>query len=575
MNEHEELPPPSKLSQSNWLEQELCQRDGGESKNTAWELDLGIKWFSRAGIVMLLVGCAMALNYSWEFLNAILIPEVKIIISSLVAFGLFIAGGRLLNRFQLLGRILQGGGLALGYLSLFGMFFIPAVRIFHDPSLQSLGWGLLLLYVGFMIAMARKMDSRSVAVLSLGFGYYTASYAGTQLVCFVAGSMLGVASLVLGGHKKGWGLLPKVGFAGFVFIYLLWQGSWMIPEQHLLQGLPSHIFSDSADETIYLITNFLLFHMAGFRNRPDSKPATAWGNLSLSVMNTLLVYGLLVFTQGGTLFGFKGMGEAFLCLMQLGTYVAMLRLSADRTDQPLQAHLVMGILFFLLTIFSLMDAHMQPIAISVGALVLGLLSRPEGGQNLYRVLSGLLLVVACLTLATFNWQATSPAVLLFTVGGVSLTGLALERCLFSGLWQELSVTVLIVSSFLFLLSIMVGLEHQWITLGTVLTGFAFLIAGFLSAETKYRWSGLGWIFLAVCRLVTVDLLMLAMPYKILLFLAMGALLLIASYGYNQLARSRCQTGQDTSSSELNLNLPIGGLEGQPVLPDTHHQTKEV
>lgn len=575
MNEQEDWPPRPELSQHHRYEQTLHDSGGSQTQNPSWELDLGIRWFSRAGIVALLIGCAMALNYSWGYVYTPLIPEIKILISAVFALALFWGGSRLLERFQLLGRILQGGGLALGYLSLFGMFFIPAVQIFHDPGLQSVGWGLLLLYVGFMIGLSQKMDSRSVAVLSLGFGYYTASYAGTQMISFMASFILSVASVILGNHKQGWKLLPKVGFAGFVFSYLLWQGGWMILEPHVLHVMPTHLFSKNIDETFYLISHFLLFHLSGFGGRLNSETQHSWSNTAFCAANSLLSYILLVSTQNGVLFGWKGSAEALLCLVHLGTYGALLKVSANSPSLKSQANLLLALLYFLLTIFAWMDATMQPVAIAAGALVLGLSGCERADHPLYRMMAGFLLLLACITLLTFNWSDTPAVLLLWTVGSVSLAGLILESFVLGERCEGLGGAMLAISSFLFLLAIMVSLQNQWVTLATVLTGFAFLLAGFALAQPKYRWSGLAWMFLALCRLVTVDILMLAMPYKILLFLAVGALLLAASYGYNRLARTLGKSGQETGLSPFNPAESVKGVEGQPVLPHTHHKPEEV
>jgi hypothetical protein len=95
---------------------------------------------------------------------------------------------------------------------------------------------------------------------------------------------------------------------------------------------------------------------------------------------------------------------------------------------------------------------------------------------------------------------------------------------------------MLLSGFVFLLALMIGLSSYWITLSIVLTGFVLLLGGFVSSQEKYRWMGLAWLFLAIIRVFFIDLLTLAMPYKIVLFLVLGITLLAGSFGYNLLAR---------------------------------------
>ncbi len=528
------------------------------SEDGSWELNLGVKWFSRAGIVALLVGFAMALNYSFPYLNDVLIPEVKLLIGALMAFGLFLGGSFLHRRFQLLGRILQGGGLSLGYLTLYGAFFIPAVQIFSDPALQNVGWGLLFLYVGAMIACSRKMDSIAVAVLSLGFGYYTASYAGSQLVALLSATLLSLAAVSLGraapNSAAPWDWLPKVGFIGFIFIYLFWH--WFGQSgAHYVSLLPETLFADHQDETIFLLVNWLLFHCSTVFPSLFTGEQTS-GRTSFNATNSFIVYGLLVLTQSNPLFGNQGLLESIFALIHISAFILMSRLCPDagveQDDSQSKSHLLMSVLFSVLSVFAILDADMQPIALAGGAMLMGLLSQDKRYGAVYRTLACIILGVAFSSLLLFQWTAVPAIVLLLSVGSVALVGLFTENRVLKDCEDVFRISLMLLSSFVFLIALMVALESYWITFSIVLSGFAFLMGGFATAQRKYRWAGLAWIFLAGFRLLTIDLLTLETPYKILLFLALGVTLLIGSYGYNVLSRKLFESNVASTVSDDTL-----------------------
>lgn len=71
-----------------------------------WELTLGIKWFSRIGIIALLIGVALGLNCAMPYVSS----EVKLMLGGLSALGLFALGTKLHEKMTLLGRVLQAGG---------------------------------------------------------------------------------------------------------------------------------------------------------------------------------------------------------------------------------------------------------------------------------------------------------------------------------------------------------------------------------------------------------------------------------------------------------------------------------
>jgi hypothetical protein len=507
---------------------EISSPEAPEEK-TSWEMDLGIKWFSRAGIVTLLIGFAMALNYSFPYLNHILVPEVKLLIGGLVAIGLFLGGSKLFKHFQLLGRILQGGGFSLGYLTLFGMFFIPAVQIFPEPNLQSLGWGLLLLYVGGMLTFSQAIGSRSIALLSLAFGYYTASYSGTQLAALLSATLLGLAS-VIASRRQGWQYLSIVGLAGGLFTCLYWHWFGAMGISHV-SLIPSALAGNTADELCFLALNYTLFHLASFR----ASFRNGHIGKGMVVLNSLLSYSTVLLIQGSDVLMHQGTVEGILALVHMISFVIISRIKSE--DRALaQGQLLLSAFYALLATMGLLGAEMKPVAFAAQALLFGFVGSGSQFRKWYTSLSVLFLGAGFLTLAGFTWSLLPAMSLVGIVGMVALSALILEGTTFQPGEPVYRICLLLVSSFVFLTALMIGLQSYWITLAVVITGFTLLMGGFVSHQARYRWMGLCWIFLAAFRLFTVDLLTLETPYKIVLFLGLGVTLLAGSYGYNHLSR---------------------------------------
>lgn len=496
-----------------------------KSLDQTLEMSIGIKWFSRAGIVALLIGFAMALNYSFPYLNSILIPEVKLLIGGIVAIGLFLGGTKLLERFQLLGRILQGGGFSLGYLTLYGMFFIPAVQIFAEPHLQSLGWGLLLLYVGGMLIFSRSIGSRSIALLSLGFGYYTASYAGTQLTALLSATLLGCAT-VAASRRKGWEVLSQVGLIGGLLTCVFWHFFGNTSTNHV-NVMPSVVLGENLDQLVFLAVNYLLFHIASIRN--------SYLPQGMLMLNSLLSYSSFLVIQAGEPLLISGAVEGGLALVHLLSFGIVSK--TKRLDRELlEGQLLLGSFYSVMAILGLLGAEMRPVAFAAEAMLLGLMSRTDRFHVIYTILSVFFLFASFLSLLFFDWTSMPAFTLLSVVGLVSLVSLMLEANVYKNNDRIGRICLMIVSSFVFLTALMIGLQSYWITLATVITAFVLLMGGFISHQSRYRWMGLCWMFLAGFRLFTVDLLTLETPYKVLLFLVLGVTLLAGSYGYNQLSQ---------------------------------------
>jgi hypothetical protein len=488
------------------------------------EVDLGVKWFSRIGIVVLLIGVVMGLTYAFPVFPA----EMKVLVSLAITAVLFFFGNSLIQGHAILGRILQAGGVAMGYVTLFGAFFIPDMQLLDN---QWLGWSLLTAYVAAMLFWAHKIESQTVALLSLGFGYYTASYSGSEQVAYLTTGLLGLAAVALCTVHTQWNWLLKGCLVGSFGTYLNWLGFNTGSTLHVNIGqVPTGTFSI---KQLYLIFTFLLFHLASFLPREK-------GDELLLLVNTFAFYALYAFTQDLNLLP-NGLLEASIGLVMLGSMwlVDKLGQRAEKR-QWMDLSMILTLIFVTLATLQYFDGLLLATVLAGEALALGWLSLQGHYRRTSQVASWLLLAGAALLLPfqlhPFVKMGVTPATEVLGALGVILVGYILERTTYRSYPQVVKVLLLGALSLDWLIALVILFDGQALTLSWVLTGFVLILTGLAMRIRLYRWMGLAWLLLSGGKLLLVDTMMLSVPEKILLYLVLGVGLLGASYLYSRIGK---------------------------------------
>ncbi len=518
---------------SDMHEKSLESRDPEQSAPMQpWELALGMKWFSRLGIVALLIGFVLALKYTFAQIDPAVAAWAKIITGWVVAGGLFGLGTRLHRNYAVLGRVLQGGGMTLGYLSLYGMFFIPEVRLVHD-HVYAIGWPLLCAYIALMIVTARRLESRTMALLSLAFGYYTASFSGSQSMAFLSTGVLAAASVFLSLYKDSWRVIGISGMVGTLLTFLYWNVMAPAPEANAFAVVPA--FGVYEDQKLYLGYHFLLFHLGNLIPSRNSSGL-------LNVLNSFVFYVLFLLTKGET--WPDGLFELMIAAVHGLSYAfIVMRRPDERHGFYAASNLILFLSFLGLATIDYFSGVTRVAVVAAQALCIGLMSNRSLESSaeswVLRFAAYFFWAVAVFDGVTMAWGSLSTVSLLLTVGMVSLTGIILENRVFSrmlsGETDQLvqSVIILAITNGLFGTALVYSQSLHWMTLSFVLTGLVMLLGGFGMRERKYRWAGLLWFLCALFRLVVVDLATLDTPYKIALFMGLGVTLLAGSYVYHR------------------------------------------
>lgn len=465
-----------------------------------FEFQLGIKWLSRIGIVALLIGLAMALSYSFPNFT----KEMKILTGFVLAGGMYGIGHWLFRQAPVLGRILQGGGISIGYLSLFSVFFIPEVQLVTAPQV---GLVLLLAYVAGILALAHKLNSQTVALLSLAFGYYTAGYSESYLIAFWSAAILSLGTIGVARLHQNWNIIAKANLVGAFWIYLAWN-----------HRVPMGDISGK----LYLAYTFVLFHAVSLLRARQ-------GDVALNLLNISGFFLLFRLTQpdpqpAGSL-------EYILAGIQFGSFMILNTLYPERKQDSLPyGLLITALVFSVLGIMRFFDTQSMSAVLTAVALCLGLLSI-KGTYQKVLVVSTYLLLFFSMFQILIAWPNLSDQVQVVTVAWFGMSTLILESTAFKAHNLALRLIIMIVSMLLFWATILDAVPSEWRTVSFISTGFSLLTLGFILPRKFYRWSGLTWIFVIGGFSLLADLVSLSTGYKIILFILLGAGLLAGSYGY--------------------------------------------
>ena len=246
----------------------------------------------KAGIAILFVGLAFLAKYAAE--HSHLAPEVRLAAIGIVAIALLAVGWRLRHARPGYAQVLQGGAVAVLYLTLFAAFRYYGV-LAAGPS-----FALMVVVAGLAAALAVLQDARSLAVVGALGGFATplivstGSDSAAALFTYYFVLDVGIAAVA---WFRTWRALNVVGFLGTFVIGTAWGVQRYTPQ--------SFAMSES-----FLVAFFLLFVLIMLlparRAAPDTASArsNAWVNSSLlfglPTITFALQYGLVRDTPFGT-----------------------------------------------------------------------------------------------------------------------------------------------------------------------------------------------------------------------------------------------------------------------------------
>lgn len=206
-----------------------------------WNLLFGGNAMVRVGIVVLFFGVAFLLKYAAEHVHVPI--ELRLTGVALGAIALLVTGWRLRERAGGYGLVLQGGGVGVLYLVVFGAF-----RLWNLLPAE-LAFALLVAIAVASALLAVAQDSRALAIAGVSGGFLAPLLAstghGSHVMLFGFYLVLNLGVFVVAWYKA-WRPLNLVAFAFTFVIGAFWGSAYYRPEHY-------------ATTQPYLIAFFLLY----------------------------------------------------------------------------------------------------------------------------------------------------------------------------------------------------------------------------------------------------------------------------------------------------------------------------
>ncbi|KFE66219.1 DUF2339 domain-containing protein [Hyalangium minutum] len=483
------------------------------------EAHLGTYWLSRVGIVALITGIAYLITWRFGELGMFARVGLGYLLSAgLGAFGLWQS-----KRYELFGRILFGGGLALAYFVTYALHFIPSVRVIDSQALA------LVLLAGLVVAIvviAHRMHSETVAGIALFLGLHTGMLSDITAFTLLSTTLLAAGALFFLVQNR-WVIVP---LSSLVAVYTT-HVNWALRTGAVAPDAPDpeRLFLSLSFLSVY----FVLFSVA-LLARP--KELSVRASLTFAMLNWVGLVGLGAYEverrSEPDLFSFF-----LIVALAHGASAAVARW---RQATPALLHTYMSLCA--LTLALAMPAHYEGSALVASWLVTGaatgLVARGTASPVLRWVGVGVLFVGLGAT-----WFIVSSPPLLYAVAFACF--LIVERSAeLSAPWLPAPTTLQAQGTLKALCAMGTGLALVWLvgewmpagltTLGWVVAAFGMFAVGFALNERRYRLTGIGVLALALGRLLIVDLARLPIGQRVLTFILLGVMLLVISYTYTRL-----------------------------------------
>lgn len=381
------------------------------------EIRLGTYWFVRVGVVMLLTGFVFLANLAYRDWVSQMGPAGKLSLLYL-ASGVLLGVGAWLQRkaaqasLNNFAQVLLAGGLGAVYFTTYAAHHYEPLRVIGSAALDG---ALLLAWAAFIVWLADRKKSETLALFALGLGYYTAVVTRVGTFTLYSNLVLTVATVFFLVRNR-WAHLTLAGlvasYGGFAFWRFFHDGHWLL-------GAPTE---DLVLSALFLAGYWACFTAATFLAQGDllaDKRRAAFLSANNAAFFVLVTLSMAA-ARGWQLWQFcLGFGAVLLGL------AAFARTRLPQEPSVRAAYLTQGLLLVtlgLITKFSGQQLAVLLAAESVVLLTLGL-RQPS------RLLRAGAFVVATLAAGWFvlGGEAGQPVAL-----GLGVTGLLLFNAWWMG-----------------------------------------------------------------------------------------------------------------------------------------------
>ncbi len=340
---------------------------------------IGGNWFSRIGILCIILSTGFFLKYAFE--NELIGPTGRVMIGVLLGVGFVIGGERLRTQgYRYYAHGLLGGGIAILYLSIFAAF--ARYQLIGQLPAFALMTGVTALAV----LQAARYDALAIAVLGLIGGFLTPILLSTGkdnqigLFSYIALLDLGVLGVA---YFKQWRVLNYLAYVATVLMAAGWMDEWYAPEK-----LWTTIF--------FFTLLFVIFALlAVLYNVINRTPARA-PEIILILLNAGLYFGVSYQLLESKYTIYLGLFSVLVSGFYLG--LGYLTYSRDREDRYLVlTFLGLASLFLTLAVPIQFNQHWVTMAWAIEGVILTWIGL-RTGSNLTRYAA-----LAVLGIALFHW----------------------------------------------------------------------------------------------------------------------------------------------------------------------------
>lgn len=298
----------------------------------AWNWITGGNALVRVGVIVLFFGVAFLLKYAYDHTNVPI--EVRLVGVSIAAIIMLVIGWRLRESKPVYGLAMQGGGVGLLYLVVFGAF-----RLFHVIP-GEMAFVLLAAIAVFSAILAVMQNAMSLAVLGASGGFLAPVLAstggGSHVMLFSYYAMLNLGVLGVALHKA-WRPLNILGFIFTFGIGTIWGARFYRPE---------YLESTEPFLILFFLQYLAIAVLFAMRNAPNLK----------HYVDGTIVFGvpLVAFGLQTQLVKEVEYGAAWSAVALAATYLvlawALYRRHAETLRMLVEAFLALGVIFATLAI---------------------------------------------------------------------------------------------------------------------------------------------------------------------------------------------------------------------------------
>jgi uncharacterized membrane protein len=512
------------------------------------EKKIGQYWLNRIGIAAMLIGVSYFLKYAFE--NNWIGPGGRIGIGLLAGIALILWSERFRTRgHAAFSYSLKAVGIGTLYLSLWGAF-----QVYHlIPA--SAAFIAMILVTASTIALALSQDAELLASFAMIGGFATPALLSTgqnhEAALFSYIALLDLAILLMA-VVKPWRRLLEGSFAGTLVLYLGWYSSYYTREQRPLTVFFAALFA-AIFATVPLAMRY--------------ERSTRFSGPSITLTLLPLMNAVIFFLQLYVMYESETTTLTWFALALAGFYLCISalfkkRFPGDDVTVINLLHVAIAIAFITIAIPLKLEAHWITISWLIESAVLLWIS-VRTQTNFLRYLAVAALSLGIFRLLVYDQMQANTLIFnarfaTYTVAIAVLAGIAVLGKQHASESERPFLQLAVISLNLLALIALTReaadyFDRQWITAGhqwqhyhqiSVVRGFtysaiwliygaALMAVGFRNRSAFLRWQALILIAFTTGKIFLYDVSQLGGSYRILSFIALGAVLLGISFIYQR------------------------------------------